>query len=50
MRFRIRLWLLEIDIELPAPEQVSTADIVAAAWSAAQTQMPIVLADEPFDD
>lgn len=50
MKFRLKLLWFEIEIETPAPVQVSPTDIVTALWSAiAQNPMePIVLlaADE----
>ncbi|MGW5519121.1 hypothetical protein [Nocardia africana] len=42
MKFRLKLWLLELDIETPAPEQVSTIDLVTAMMSTMQSQ-PIML-------
>lgn len=42
MKFRLKLLWFELDIETPAPEQVSTIDLVTAMMSTAQSQ-PFVL-------
>ncbi|MFE7745395.1 hypothetical protein [Nocardia sp. NPDC057455] len=48
MKFRLKLWLFELDIETPAVEQVSTIDLVSAVISVMGQNMgqPIVLVSE----
>jgi hypothetical protein len=47
MKFRLKLLWFEIEIETPAPEQVSTVDVVSAVFSAiANNPQPIVLMSE----
>lgn len=43
MKFRLSLWPPCLEIETPAPEQVSTIDLVAAVIHTMTSQM------EPFD-
>jgi hypothetical protein len=48
MKFRLKLWLFEIEIDTPAPEQVSTIDLVSAVIStlAQQPQTIMLMHDE----
>ncbi|MBF6326571.1 hypothetical protein IU451_29165 [Nocardia cyriacigeorgica] len=47
MKFRLKLWLLELEIQTPEPEQVSTADVIASVWQAiAANPMHISLCTE----
>lgn len=34
MKFRLKLWVFELDIQTPEPVQVSPTDLVTALWSA----------------
>lgn len=47
MKFRLKLLWFELDIETPAPEQVSTIDLVTAMLSTmAQNPQAIMLMQE----
>lgn len=41
MKFRLKLWLFELEMETPEPVQVSTMDVVSAVFSAMANQ-PVV--------
>lgn len=48
MKFRLKLWVFELDIETPEPVQVTSTDLVTALWSAISSHpmQPIVLVSE----
>lgn len=48
MKFRLKLWVFELDIETPEPVQVAPTDLVTALWSAisANPMQPIMLVSE----
>ncbi|WP_157119800.1 hypothetical protein [Nocardia xishanensis] len=48
MKFRLKLWAFELEINTPEPVQVSPTDLVTALWSAisAHPMQPIVLVED----
>jgi hypothetical protein len=54
MKFRLKFWVFELDIETPEPAQVSTIDVVSAVFSAIANQpvvhqIELVTEDDPED-
>ena len=50
MKFRLKLLWFEIYIETPAPEQVSTIDLVTAMMSTMMQAEPIMLIPAECED